>query len=107
MDQNNWHELKEIFARKFGERSQREWEGVFDGTDSCVTPVIPLSVEDNRPVAGLRGSPGLDVGAPKGDALKPGSGMENALQSWMGWSRGREYNVDGKGIVRLAGSAKF
>jgi alpha-methylacyl-CoA racemase len=107
MDPSNWHELKEIFTRKFMEKNQKEWERIFDGTDSCVTPVIPMSTEDNRPIAGLSGSPGLDVTDPKTEALLPGAGMEEALGSWMGWVKGREYTVDSKGTARVAGSSKL
>lgn len=107
MNPTNWSELKQIFTRKFAEQTQKEWEAVFDGTDSCVTPVIPLSVEDNRPIAQLRGSPGLDIADPKAEGLKPGSGMEEVLTAWMGWNRGREYTVDGKGTVKVHRSAKL
>lgn len=107
MDPSNWHELKEIFTRKFMEKSQKKWETIFDGTDSCVTPVVPMSTEDNRPIAGLSGSPGLDVADPKAEALLPGGGMEEALRSWMGWVKGREYTVDNKGTVRVAGISKL
>lgn len=107
MNPSNWHQLKELFTRKFRERNQKEWEGIFDGTDSCVTPLIPMSTEDNRPIAGLSGSPGLNVADPRVEALLPGEGMEEALGSWMGWVKGREYTVDSKGTVKVAGLAKL
>src|SRR5579859_1663854 len=46
-DPTNWKQLKQIFTKKFAEKTQIEWQRVFDGTDSCVTPVIPLSIEEN------------------------------------------------------------
>src|SRR5579862_6853116 len=45
-DMNSWPQLREIFTQKFAEKTQREWEDIFDGTDSCVTPIVPLSAKD-------------------------------------------------------------
>ncbi|MEN8114159.1 MAG: CaiB/BaiF CoA-transferase family protein [Actinomycetota bacterium] len=42
-DRDGWPELHRVFAARFAERTRAEWESVFDGTDSCVTPVLSLS----------------------------------------------------------------
>src|SRR4051794_8565989 len=35
-------ELRGIIAERFASRTQAEWTGVFEGTDACVAPIIPL-----------------------------------------------------------------
>ncbi len=41
-DQASWPELRKLFADRFATRTQAEWTAVFDGTDACVAPVLPL-----------------------------------------------------------------
>jgi len=36
-------ELREVIAARFRERTQAEWSAVFDGTDACVAPILPMS----------------------------------------------------------------
>ncbi|MBW8751191.1 MAG: CoA transferase [Propionibacteriales bacterium] len=36
-------ELREVIAARFRERTQAEWAAVFDGTDACVAPILPMS----------------------------------------------------------------
>jgi hypothetical protein len=89
------------------EKTQDEWERIFEGTDSCVTPVLPLSSEDNRPVAMLSGSPSLDVAHPKIDMLKYGEGTIEVLKSWVGWLIERDYVIDINGTAKMAANAKL
>jgi alpha-methylacyl-CoA racemase len=42
-------ELREAIARRFRERSQAEWAEVFDGTDACCTPILPLTEAAEHP----------------------------------------------------------
>jgi alpha-methylacyl-CoA racemase len=44
-DPANWPELRKLFAENFAARSQTEWTAVFDGTEACVAPVLPLGAE--------------------------------------------------------------
>ena len=106
-DREKWPELRELFTKKFLDKTQREWENIFDGTDSCVTPVIPLVSEKNRPIAHLSASPSLAVEDPKLEMLKAGTGTEEVLSEWINWFSGRDYEIDGKGTVAVVNSVKL
>jgi len=133
-DKKNWPWLKERFTRTFLSRTRAEWEEVFDGTDACCTPVITQKELkndlgfDQRPIVTLRDSPALAitkdaegesdqaVKAAKGqgggvegegwsaDGLSPSVGGEELLEQWMGWKRGRGYEVVNGGLVRQEGA---
>ena len=107
MDQSNWGDIRDLFTKKFLEKSQSEWESVFDGTDSCVTPIVPLSVTDNRPIATLSESPALEATIANVEMLKAGTGTDEIMKVWVGWKAGRDYTVDRKGTVNIAGFAKL
>lgn len=141
-DRACWGELREIFARVFKSRTRAEWEGVFDGTDACCTPVLDYgelergatarresrSKEDKgeregdqRPAVTLRETPclaidqggeigaddeanrgqgpGVDGGGYDGRMLVPGEGGEETLKEWLGWEKGRHFEVEDGGIV--------
>jgi alpha-methylacyl-CoA racemase len=106
-DSSNWGVLRDLFTEKFLQKSQSEWEKVFDGTDSCVTPVIPLTPQGNRSIAQLSESPGLDVSNINLAMLKPGTGTKDVMREWVGWTVGREYTVDMEGTVNIASSARL
>ena len=99
-EQSQWDELRRIFTQKFSEKTQKEWEDVFDGSDSCVTPVVPLSWKNNRPIAGLSQSPSLDVSKINPDLLTAGSGGLGVLKEWLGWNQ-KDFVVDSKGTVLI------
>lgn len=40
---SDWEDLQKKFEEKFLSKTQEEWCEVFDFTDACVTPVIPLT----------------------------------------------------------------
>ena len=42
-------ELREAIAARFRERTQAEWAEVFDGTDACCTPILPLTEAAEHP----------------------------------------------------------
>src|SRR5512139_304975 len=42
-------ELREVIAARFRERTQAEWAEVFDGTDACCTPILPLTEAAEHP----------------------------------------------------------
>src|SRR5436190_323288 len=94
IDQSNWGELRDLFTKKFLEKSRSEWESVFDGTDSCVTPIVPLSVADNRPLATLSESPALEATIMNVEMLKAGSGTNEIMNEWVGWRAGKDYTID-------------
>lgn len=50
-DLTNWPELRKVLAEAFAQRTQADWIAVFDGTDACVAPVLPLAGEHPHLVA--------------------------------------------------------
>jgi len=115
-DKKSWPYMKSVFERRFKEKTRKEWEAIFDGTDACVAPVLKMAEleregYEQRPVVGLTESPGIGFGsgaeAYKGQALKPGEGGEEALSEWMGWRKGKDYNVDAKGALSIVEKSKL
>ena len=51
-----WPALREAFGTRFKERTQAEWTEVFDGTDACVAPVLPLTEAAEHPHLAARGT---------------------------------------------------
>ena len=129
-DPSKWPQLRTIFSSRFRSRSRSEWEDIFDGTDACVTPILSypeLKERDFkiRPAVHLSQSPGFEVGsndssksadlgrsdqksqtsdadggAYHGQGLIPGDRGENTLKEWMGWTKGKQYDiVDGGGVL--------
>jgi alpha-methylacyl-CoA racemase len=130
-DRNTWPGLKAAFTRLFLQKSRSEWEKVFDGTDACCTPVLdyreletdPTREGDQRPAVTLRDTPGLalsegplsrdpatgqgpgiDGGSFSGVMLSPGEGGEDTLKEWLGWKRGKDFEVENGGLVRKPSS---
>lgn len=119
----DWPRLRAFFAQKFKSKPRQEWESIFDGTDACCTPVLThLELEqrghDQRPAVTLKSTPALaihegDDGRPSAvgqgigvqgsgwaeKGLVPGAGGEETLGKWMGWTRGRQYEVEKGGLV--------
>lgn len=125
-DRNTWHELKDSFTRIFKSKTRSEWEKVFDKTDACCTPVLDYrelerdsSREgDQRPAVTLRETPSLAVSRGSssrdpstgqgegvrgesytGTTLYPGQGGEETLNQWLGWKRGKDFDVQNGGLV--------
>jgi alpha-methylacyl-CoA racemase len=48
-DPANLRAIREALTARFKERTQAEWAEVFDGTDACVAPVVPLSDAPDHP----------------------------------------------------------
>lgn len=117
-NKDNWPALRAAFAKRFKEKTRAEWEAVFDGTDACATPVLEQdeleeSGYEQRPVVHLVETPGLpipaDDGGWTGGGLIPGTGGEETLKTWLGWKKGRDYDVRRDGaLVKLPdGKAKL
>ncbi|MGZ5409081.1 MAG: CaiB/BaiF CoA transferase family protein [Aeromicrobium sp.] len=51
-----WPALRARLTAKFAEKTQAEWTGIFDGTDACVAPVIPLREAPKHPHNSARGT---------------------------------------------------
>ncbi len=103
-DKRSWPYMREVFTRRFKEKTRKEWERIFGGTDACVAPVLEhgemeQAGYDHRPIVGLTESPGRPPELRwKGKALKPGEGAREALKEWVGWSMGRDYDVSDQGV---------
>lgn len=116
-DRGNWPALRNIFTRRFKEKTRAEWEAVFDGTDACATPVLEnselkASGYEQRPVVHLSRTPSLpikaDDGAWSGGGLIPGDGGEETLRVWMGWEINKDFHVREDGaLVSIDGRAKL
>jgi alpha-methylacyl-CoA racemase len=50
-DLASWPELHKVLAETFAQRTQAEWTEVFDGSDACVSPVLPLAGDHPHLVA--------------------------------------------------------
>jgi alpha-methylacyl-CoA racemase len=125
-DRRTWPALRSLFTTLFKKKLRSEWEEIFDGTDACVTPVLemgeletdPGREGDQRPAVTLRDTPSLAIQlgpilrevrkgqgqGVKGDGwigfpLKPGEGGEQVLNEWLGWRRGKQFEVENGGLV--------
>ncbi|MHB1516835.1 MAG: CaiB/BaiF CoA transferase family protein [Acidimicrobiales bacterium] len=49
MDRRSWPEMKVRFAGVFATRTRSEWEKVFEGSDACVAPVLPVVEASEHP----------------------------------------------------------
>jgi alpha-methylacyl-CoA racemase len=105
-DSRNWVELSGIFRRRFLEKTQTEWCEIFEGTDACVSPVLPMleAAKELNPIVGLSETPSLDV--TDRTVIEPGDGSEKVLADWLGWKNGKEYIVDGK-TVKQSGKSRL
>lgn len=55
-DLAQWGELRAELTRRFATRTQAEWAEVFEGTDACVAPVLPLAEAYEHPHNVARGT---------------------------------------------------
>ena len=51
-----WPELRAAFTARFKEKTQAEWTEVFEGTDACCAPVLPLTEAARHPHLAARGT---------------------------------------------------
>ncbi|WP_036698649.1 CaiB/BaiF CoA-transferase family protein [Paracoccus sp. J39] len=54
-DRANWPALRELFARRFAEKTRDEWDAVFATLDACVSPVLELAEAGSHPHNVARG----------------------------------------------------
>jgi alpha-methylacyl-CoA racemase len=96
-DVTNFATIRELIAGKFKERTQAEWTEVFEGTDACVAPVLPLKEAPQHPHVAARGifvehegatqpapAPRFSRTAPSLGSRpdKPGASTRDALAAW-------------------------
>lgn len=105
-DRAVWPAIGEVFRKKFRERTRKEWEDIFQGSDACATPVfthseLEASGYEQRPAVTLTGTPALEIAGKSGwdvETLGLGEGSEQALSKWMGWKKGKDYEVVSGGL---------
>ncbi|KAG7321069.1 hypothetical protein KOW79_015484 [Hemibagrus wyckioides] len=61
MSTSDWPKLRRTFTQVFAQKTQAEWSKIFDGTDACVTPVLPLDEAGSHPHNRERGSFMMDA----------------------------------------------
>lgn len=54
-DPKNFRELRAVLTATFASRTLAEWSALFDGTDACVAPVLPVSEAAKHPHLQARG----------------------------------------------------
>jgi alpha-methylacyl-CoA racemase len=96
-DPANHATIRDALTRRFRERTQAEWAEVFDGTDACVAPVVPLAEAPAHPHLAARGTfvapDGVTQPAPaprfsrtspsiSGPPALPGEHTRDALAAW-------------------------
>jgi alpha-methylacyl-CoA racemase len=90
-------ELRALFTDTFRQRTQAEWAEVFDGSDACCAPVLPMTEAAEHPHMKARGvyveHEGLlqpapaprfsrtEVGLTTGPSV-PGGGTREVLEAW-------------------------
>ncbi|MGZ8742789.1 MAG: CaiB/BaiF CoA transferase family protein [Nocardioides sp.] len=55
-DLGQWPALRETLTARFKEKTQAEWAAIFDGTDACCAPVLPLTEAAQHPHLRARGT---------------------------------------------------
>lgn len=53
-DIGEYAELKKLIAERIASRTQAEWTEVFEGTDACVAPILPMTEAAQHPHLKLR-----------------------------------------------------
>ncbi|KAJ5796880.1 uncharacterized protein N7518_005420 [Penicillium psychrosexuale] len=116
-DRMQWPALREIFTRRFKEKTRVEWEAVFDGTDACATPVLEQAEleeggYEQRPMVHLVSTPAAPIpaenGGWSGGGLLPGDGGVDTLRGWVGWKQGKDFEVRKDGaFVAVNGKSKI
>jgi alpha-methylacyl-CoA racemase len=96
-DLAQWPALRKTLADAFASRTQAEWAAVFEGTDACVAPVIPMHEAAQHPHNVARGTYVVEGGvtqpapAPRFShtpatlstpPARPGANTAEALAAW-------------------------
>jgi alpha-methylacyl-CoA racemase len=55
-DRSGWPELRRRFAETVAGKTRDEWEGIFEGSDACVAPVLSLGEVARHPHNAARGT---------------------------------------------------
>ncbi|KAI9822460.1 MAG: hypothetical protein M1827_000179 [Pycnora praestabilis] len=124
-DRTTWPALRELLTQTFLSKTRKQWECIFDRTDACVTPVLSQPELERtgflqRPAVTLKSTPGFGIAKGRADrrvpaegqgcgvkgegwegqALAPGEGGEEVLSQWLGWRKGKDFDIQDGGLVR-------
>ena len=101
--------MQDAFVEKFLQRTRKEWENVFDGKDACCTPLLTYAEMEaagyeQRHAVTLTGTPGLTLDQSttwESMGMVPGTGGEELLHDWLGWRKGRQYDMKRGAVVQV------
>ncbi|CAN5229566.1 CaiB/BaiF CoA-transferase family protein [soil metagenome] len=54
-DRAAWDDLRTVLSAAFSQKTQAEWIAIFEGSDACVAPVVPLHEAPEHPHIASRG----------------------------------------------------
>lgn len=103
-----WPMIESKFRERFLEKPRDQWEVIFKGKDACCTPVLDQEElkshdYDQRLPIGLDGSSGPAIcqdQAWESKGLAPGVGGEDLLNTWFGWKRGQDFDIERGGLIK-------
>ena len=55
-DPKNWRDLRARLSEVFAAKTQAEWAAIFEGTDACIAPIVPLAEAYEHPHNVARGT---------------------------------------------------
>lgn len=96
-DRAGWPMVKQIFRDKFKRKTQAAWRDIFDHSDSCVTPVLPMTEIEKplQPIVVMSKFSNPQVKSQEAfPLLEKGSGTEKVLADWVGTVANKELGID-------------
>lgn len=107
----NWPILKDVFSKRFAQKTQAEWREIFDEVDACVSPVLGMHEIESpfRPFVELSESPSLAVADQEPFPILPkGQGCKEILEEWLTHkSRAELRFVPGSKVLYMRDAARL
>ena len=115
-DRSGWPELRRRFAETVAGKTRDEWEGIFEGSDACVAPVLSLGEVAQHPHNAARGTfverdgvlqpapaPRFSRTVPEmGAAPRPAGADTDAVLADFGFSQAEIGRLRDAGVVGIA-----
>jgi len=115
-DRSGWPELRRRFAETIAGKTRDEWEGIFEGSDACVAPVLSLGEVAQHPHNAARGTfverdgvlqpapaPRFSRTVPEmGAAPRPAGADTDAVLADFGFSQAEIGGLRDAGVVGIA-----
>lgn len=67
-DRDNWPALRRLFTDTIRKKTRDEWDRIFEGSDACFAPVLPIAEVPDHPHHRARGVFSREHGYPEPDA---------------------------------------